>query len=559
MMISGRVLDFHRQEGVPDHIRAWPRAVAGGIFAVVALVILTTFQDYGISWDEQLQNTYGQKLLAYYVSGFADTSAFSYSNLFLYGGFFDLLAAIVNLVSPFDEYATRHLIGGLIFLGGLWGGWRLARLLAGERAALLALIALVTTPLLYGHGFINPKDSPLAWLLIWTTYFCCRILGGARPSWGVLAGFAVSFGLAVGTRVIGVVYLNYLIAVGAAAAVARVYAGERLQDLFIRLKPNMPRFAAALLGALAVMALVWPWSVHAPFNVFHALQAFSRFAFYPQVLWNGELIRADAMPWSYLPGLLAMQLPEYVLFGLGAAMIAGGAALWRSPIKLFATPRAQQYLFVALSMIAPLAGYMLLKPTVYNGLRHFLFIVPPAVILGAIGLEKALVFASRHYQLAGPLLSVPLVMLFALQIATMTGLHPYQYIAYNALIGGTRGAENRFELDYWGTSLAESARGLARYLQEHPEAKPASGEPLRVFACGDRTSAIHFLPPGTVLTEVLAEADYYLGMTGVPCRHDHDQSPRTIFEVVRFGVTVGYVLDISDHPPATQRSPYKMR
>ena len=115
---------------------SWPRAVAAAIFAVLAALILLTFRDYGISWDEQLQNTYGVKLLAYYTSGFADHSAFSYINLFLYGGFFDLAAALSNLISPFGVYETRHLLGGVMFLAGLFGAWKLTNLLAGERAAL---------------------------------------------------------------------------------------------------------------------------------------------------------------------------------------------------------------------------------------------------------------------------------------------------------------------------------------------------------------------------------------------------------------------------------------
>jgi len=31
-------------------------------------------------------------------------------------------------------------------------------------------------------------------------------------------------------------------------------------------------------------------------------------------------------------------------------------------------------------------------------------------------------------------------------------LHPYEYIYYNSFIGGERGAQGRFELDYWATS-----------------------------------------------------------------------------------------------------------
>ena len=530
---------------LPIQALDWPRAVAGGIFVVLALIVLTTFRDYGISWDEQLQNTYGKLLLDYYTTGFADRSAFSYVNLFLYGGFFDLMAAVANLVSPFDEYETRHLLGGLVFLAGLYGGWKLTKLLAGERAALIALICLATTPLLYGHGFINPKDSPLAWLGIWTTYFMCRILGApGLPSWGVIVGFAISLGLTIGTRVAGIAYLDYFAVVFVAGAVARHLKGETWGGAAFRMRASAVRLAAAFLLALGTMALVWPWSVQQPLNILAALRAFTHFAFYPRVLWNGELIPADDMPQTYLPGLLLLQLPEYVLLGLICAAVFGFAIWRRRMITLFAEPRALQSLYVVCSFVAPIAGYLLLHPTVYNGLRHFLFVVPPLVILSAIGLYQLISFVAQRNHTASLVLSAALALSLAHETMIMIGLHPYEYVAYNSLIGGVKGAANRFELDYWGTSLAESARDLGVYIAKDPALGLSTGVNAKVFACGDRTSAGHFLPHGAELTEVLKEADFYMGMTGVHCLEPIGKPYRTVVEVKRLGVTLGYVHDL---------------
>jgi Dolichyl-phosphate-mannose-protein mannosyltransferase len=547
--MTSQVMDEGTVTAVPVQVLYWPRALAGGIFVLLGLIILTTFRDYGISWDEQLQNTYGKLLLDYYTTGFADRSAFSYINLFLYGGFFDLLAAAANLVSPFGEYETRHLLGGLIFLVGLWGGWKLTRLLAGERAALVALICLATTPLLYGHGFINPKDSPLAWLGIWTTYFMCRILGASGlPSWDVIVGFAISLGLTIGTRVAGIAYLDYFAVVFVVGAVAQHLKGETWRVTEDRMRASAVRLAAALILALGTMALVWPWSVQRPLNILAALSAFTHFAFYPKVLWNGELIPADQMPQTYLPGLLLLQLPEYVLLGLISAAMFGFLIWRRHVVTLFAEPRAQQYLYVICSFVAPLAGYLLLHPTVYNGLRHFLFIVPPLVILSAIGLYQLISFVAKRNNTASLVLSAVLALSLAREAMIMIGLHPYEYVAYNSLIGGVKGAADRFELDYWGTSLAESARDLGVYLAKDPVFGLNSSVKAKVFACGDRTSAGHFLPANTELTEVLPEADFYMGMTGVHCLEPIDKPYHTVVEVKRLGVTLGYVHDL--RPPA---------
>ena len=68
------------------------------VLTVVLVLVCITFQDYGISWDEEIQNTYGKKILSYYLSGLEDQSVFKHFNLYLYGGSFDLVAAIVNTV-----------------------------------------------------------------------------------------------------------------------------------------------------------------------------------------------------------------------------------------------------------------------------------------------------------------------------------------------------------------------------------------------------------------------------------------------------------------------------
>ena len=522
---------------------SWPRAASYGIFALLAAVILLTFGDYGISWDEWLQNAYGLKLLDYYTSGLEDEAAFEFVNLFLYGGFFDMAAAVLNMVSPFGEYDTRHLLGGAIFLAGLAGGWKLARLLAGERAGLIALVCLATTPLLYGHGFINPKDSPLAWFALWATYFACRLLEPGRPSWKTIACFGFTLGLTVGTRVIGVVYIDYLAAVLAIAAGSRMIMGETWSAQVARMKARAWPVGITVVIAFVVMAFFWPWSVQERLNLIAALRSLAHFAFYPLVLWNGELIRADHMPRSYLPGLIVLQLPEYILLGLGVAAVAAVMTWRRRILTVFAEPRAQQYLFVFAAGAAPIIGYVLLDPTIYNGLRHFLFVVPPLVVLGAVGLDHLLTVAGGKSRTAGMVLAAVLTLAALRQTVLMARLHPYEYVSYNSFFGGVAGAANRFELDYWGTSLAESARGLGAVITKDPSLGLTTGVPAKVFACGDRASAENFLPHGAVWTGLLAEADFYMGMTGAPCE-GYDKPGKIVVEVKRMGVTIGYVRDL---------------
>ena len=56
--------------------------------AVVALVASLTFRDYGLGWDDYTHAEYADLLLRMYGSGFKDTGALSFANLYMYGGGF---------------------------------------------------------------------------------------------------------------------------------------------------------------------------------------------------------------------------------------------------------------------------------------------------------------------------------------------------------------------------------------------------------------------------------------------------------------------------------------
>ena len=74
------------------------------VLAIVAAIAAITFRDYGLGWDDYTHSQYGDLLLALYGSGFADQRALSFVNLYKYGGGFDMAAALVAKVLPFDLF-----------------------------------------------------------------------------------------------------------------------------------------------------------------------------------------------------------------------------------------------------------------------------------------------------------------------------------------------------------------------------------------------------------------------------------------------------------------------
>ena len=133
------------------------------VLAAVAVIAGITFRDYGLGWDDYTHSQYGDLLLTLYGSGFADTRALSFVNLYMYGGGFDMAAALAAKLLPFGLFETRRLIGAAVGIIGLFATWRLGRRLGGPIAGLAALILLATCPLYYGHMFMNAKDPPSRW------------------------------------------------------------------------------------------------------------------------------------------------------------------------------------------------------------------------------------------------------------------------------------------------------------------------------------------------------------------------------------------------------------
>src|SRR5690349_24856879 len=104
----------------PQGRLSWDRC-AGLLFLLAAALVVFTFTDYGVTWDEDVHNWYGVFALDYYLSFFANQRALHWLNLYNYGAAFDMVAAALNRFSPLGVYETRHLLNGIFGIFGLMG------------------------------------------------------------------------------------------------------------------------------------------------------------------------------------------------------------------------------------------------------------------------------------------------------------------------------------------------------------------------------------------------------------------------------------------------------
>ncbi|HEX4829208.1 MAG TPA: glycosyltransferase family 39 protein [Xanthobacteraceae bacterium] len=508
------------------------------VLCVVGIVALLTFRDYGLSWDDYTHSEYGDLLLKFYLSGLSDQRALSWVNLYYYGGGFDLLAALAAKLLPFTLFETRRLMGAAVGVLGLFVTWRIGRRVGGPLAGLVALVLLATCPLYYGHMFMNPKDSPFA------VAMAIFLLGLVRtleeyPRVSIASGALVGagFGLAFGSRIMGAFG-----AIDALAALAFIFAidsrARGIRSAAARLGHFVVALVPAMVLAYAVMALVWPWSVGDPLNPLRAVEYFSRFFEKPwQELFDGGVISVPDMPRSYVPTLFALKLP-LILSVLGFGGAAGAlVAAFRGNV---ATNRRAVLLLVALAALLPLAVTIALRPAMYNGIRHFVFVLPPLAVLGGLAAVYLIEIAARRLRFVPIAAALVLVVGMAVPVVEMVRLHPYEYTDFNWFSGGVAGARDRYMLDYWGLSFKQASQALRARLAERHETKPGDRR-WKLAVCGPHRSPQVELggdfettwdPTGADFAMMLAE--FYCAKLDAPL----------LAEIVRDGVTFARVYDI---------------
>jgi hypothetical protein len=512
--------------------------LAVAVLVGTAGVALMTFRDYGLGWDDYTHSEYGEQLLAFYGSGFADRRALSFVNLYMYGGGFDMLAALAAKAAPFTLFETRRLVGALVGLIGLMVTWRTGRRIGGPLAGFTALVLLATCPLYVGHTFMNAKDAPFAVAMAILLLAQVRVLE-AYPRITVATGTltGTGFGLSIGSRIMGgfgVVDLT-----GALALVALLEARlDGLRPAAARLGRFVLSMLPALVLAYAVMALVWPWSVIDPLNPLRAVAYFSRFFEKPwHELFAGELITVTEMPRSYVPTLFALQLPE-IFLGLALAGLVGTsiAACRRN----LATNRRAVLVLVVLAAALPIVVTVLARPAMYNGIRHFVFVLPPLAVLGGLAGAWLIEALREHSRALAAIAGIALLAGIALPIVDMARLHPYEYTFFNRLAGGVAGAHGRYMLDYWGLSFKQASQGLAAELAQRHESKPA-GRRWKLAVCGPHRSPQVELGPDFETSWDPQGADFALMLGEFYCA---TFDAPILVEVVREGVVYARVYDI---------------
>ena len=418
------------------------------LLAISLLIGIFTFQDYGMTWDENFYYQYGEAIgYAYSIperlSGDYDLnraygpSAGDHRNR---GPAYLLIARIpvnaLNALTGIDKVPLWHLINFITYLIGVFYLYKLSLRWLKPESAFAASLLYISQPMLWGHAFINPKDPPFTTIFLAAIYYGFRMVdqlstteASPKSRLRQIALTGILLGLATNLRIIapliGVIIFLYALS-------------KRKMRVLLWFIPTA-------LIAIVVTYLTWPYLWDAPIARFvEVLTLMSNNPTSLKVLFYGNAYRAYELPLRYLPVLLGITLtePTWLLFGMGLVV-----AFFRRMRK----EHAWSDLGALLLFFGFMVGYVLLvRPPMYDGYRHFLFILPPIFIFAGFAIEQLFVWMRPLWLRASILLAI-----LAIGLSSGAKLHPYEYAYYNSIVGGTSGAEGTFETDYWLTCYKE--------------------------------------------------------------------------------------------------------
>ena len=243
------------------------------------------------------------------------------------------------------------------------------------------------------------------------------------------------------------------------------------------------------------------------------------------------------MPWSYLPTLFALQLPEVLLGLLIAAVVGTFMSLSREDVT---ARRKTIFLMLTLAAMLPLVIAMVKRPALYNGIRHFIFVIPPMTVLAGVAFAKGMTWLKDNRRAWQPAALALFTFGLLLPLGEMIRLHPYQYTHFNHIAGTVRSADNLFMLDYWGLALKQASDGLREELIDRQEALP-QGRKWKVAVCGPQRPAQVALGPDFTIGWDSNAADFAMTLGEFYCK---GLTAPVMVEIKRDDVVFARVYDI---------------
>jgi len=396
----------------------------------------------GASWDEFYHYKNGDNIFKYIFS--LGTLEYRSANFIYHYGLYDFLASFFSKNFTRNFLVESHHIFNLFFsIGSIFGIYQITKKLFNSKIAKICFLLCFFNPIYFGHFSINPKDTIISFSYIWIFYIILNYFQS-------LENF--------NKRVNYVIYLIFLLSLGLSIRLTFLVS---LIPLFIILlieffkkenKKNLKKFLIDLIiifvSSFVITIIFWPDThnniLKDPFiYIFRYFHNFFNSSFgLPFGIINGSFYETQNTPWFYLFISLFHKLPIYILLSFLLSPFFFLSKNFKRKVLL------RNYLYILLNIFFLFLIILIFRPGINDGIRYFLYIIPLILIISSLSIYFILQFSNIFIK------SI-LIILISFNLLTFIKLTPYHYAFINNLNGKYKNNLNKYDVDYWGTSLKE--------------------------------------------------------------------------------------------------------
>lgn len=425
------------------------------LLSLFTLFSIFTYKHYGITWDEEIEIHRGRYLVGYLLGRVSDDTYFNtikerltFAYNHLYPAILGIGNVLLNFLSlkqfPQIDFENIHLLN-LLFNGFLLIAISYTlfyRIYKIPLYAILGVIFILLTPRIIGHMPTNLKDIPFA--TFYFTTICMIIFTFNKPSIMKILILIPFFFLTQSSRFIGYtiypIYLLYSII---------YYIYNKPQESFKTfITYRIFEVIIIFMSSSFLTLITWPYLGKNYFQgMSELIKISSKYPFHAPFLTAGKDIYPGHSVAFYIFAWYFAITPIPIFLGLILNLLY---------FKRWNLINAFMWLIVLLITML----FLIIRPHLYDELRQILFYQVLLSCLSAFGFIE---FLRNSKHKIAKFVIILIFGIFGLKlIYDLKKLHPYEYIYFNELVGGLKGASNKFETDYWGACQKEAFNYLIK-------------------------------------------------------------------------------------------------
>lgn len=472
----------------------------GLIFFIIFLILLIvlTYKDYGITWDEKVvlnTSKYFLEKILHFLGIPSNLNSAGFQPPWYqaqgHGILYDLLQIVVTPFFGEFNFAKYHLIKALFAIPTFIILYLMVNKLLGKTYAFLSLVFLLLFPRFYGHIFTNISDVP-AVLFFSASIYCLLAFINSRQNFWQQVLFGAVMAITVSQRILFfyLVLINFFI-----LFFSEFYSKKTT------LRTLILKFATVTFSFIFFLHLTHPYLItHPIFGLFDVVKISTNLPWYASVLYDGKFILASALPPDYLVKSMLITIPESIIFLFAAGNLYLLYKLFKVREKL---ENRLIYFYLLLIFYIPLVMNLILRPVIYDSWRHFMFLTFPIIIVACFGLKFVLNLKNKIIKST---LIILIVINLGFVIYEMVSLYPFEYIYYNSFVGGLPGAYGKYETEYFGESYKEATQWFIKNIND-------GHSKYKIKTEGDPLSSYYYFTKNMIWTADTNQADYVFSFT----------------------------------------------